>query len=289
MSFIQYIFVGLTLGSIYSLVAVGFVLIYNVTGVLNFTQGEFSMLGAMLAIAINRAGMPVLPAALLSVAIVTIIGMLLERGAINTARQATPLTLIFITLGAATVMRGLALLFFGTDPYTLPVFVNTQPLTVFGASITISGIAAFVVALIVVVILFYLMERTVLGKSLRACMINRLAARLMGINPRRMSLIVFGLSAAVGAIAGIIVTPITLAVYDMGIMLSLKGFIAATLGGLANAPGAIVGGLLLGLLEAFGAGYIGSGYKDIAAFAVLLIVLFIKPDGILRAIRSERV
>lgn len=288
-SFLQYLFVGLTLGGIYSLVAVGFVLIYNVTGVLNFTQGEFAMLGALFTVLIVRKGVHVIPAALLAVVLVLLFGLFLERAAINSARNASPLTLIFVTLGAGTAIRGLALMFFGSDPYTLPVFQNTRPLNVYGATLTVSGITALAVAVAMVVLLFYLMDRTILGKSLRACMINRLAARLMGINPRRMSLLAFGLSAVIGAVAGIIITPITLAVYDMGLMLSLKGFIAATLGGLASAPGAIIGGLLLGVLEAFSAGYIGSGYKDIAAFVVLLFVLFIKPDGILSAVRSERV
>lgn len=288
-SFLQYLFVGLTLGGIYSLVAVGFVLIYNVTGVLNFTQGEFAMLGALFTVFIVRKGVHVIPAALLAVVLVLLFGLFLERAAINSARNASPLTLIFVTLGAGTAIRGLALMFFGSDPYTLPVFQNTRPLNVYGATLTVSGITALAVAVAMVVLLFYLMDRTILGKSLRACMINRLAARLMGINPRRMSLLAFGLSAVIGAVAGIIITPITLAVYDMGLMLSLKGFIAATLGGLASAPGAIFGGLLLGVLEAFSAGYIGSGYKDIAAFVVLLFVLFIKPDGILSAVRSERV
>lgn len=289
MNFLQFLFVGLTLGSIYSLVAVGFVLIYNVTGVLNFTQGEFAMLGALFTVLLVKNGLPVAIAAVLAILLVTALGLLFERTAINSAKNASPLTMIFITLGAATAIRGVALLFFGTDPYTLPVFQNARPLQLLGAAMTVSGIAALTVAIIVVMALFVLLERTIIGKSLRACMVNRLAARLMGINPRQMSLLAFGLSAAVGAVAGIIITPITLAVYDMGIMLSLKGFVAATLGGLASAQGAIVGGLLLGILEAFGAGYIGSGYKDVAAFAALLLVLFLKPDGIISAVRSERV
>jgi branched-chain amino acid transport system permease protein len=289
MNAVQFILVGLTLGSIYSLVAVGFVLIYNVTGVLNFTQGEFAMLGALLTVAMTRKGLPVLPAAIAAILLVSLFGLFFERAAINPAKKATPLTLIFITLGAGTAIRGVAQFFFGTNPYTLPVFQNTRPISLLGASLTWSGLTALLVALVVVFLLFLMMEHTMLGKSLRACMVNRLAASLMGINPRLMSLLAFGLSAALGAVAGIMITPITLAVYDMGLMLSLKGFVAATLGGLASAPGAILGGLLLGLLEAFGAGYIGSGYKDVAAFAVLLFVLFVKPDGILSKIRGERV
>ncbi|MCL5982421.1 MAG: branched-chain amino acid ABC transporter permease [Firmicutes bacterium] len=285
----QFLLVGLTLGSIYALVAIGFVLIYNVTGVINFTQGEFCMLGAMLSVTFVRQGIHVVPAALLAVAAVVLFGALLERAAINPARKATPLTLIFITLGAATSIRGVALLFFGTEPYTLPIFHNAQPLRLAGATVTWPSLTALAVAIVVVFLLFLLLERTMTGKALRACMVNKLAAQLMGINPQLMSLLAFTLSAAVGAVAGIIITPITLAVYDMGLMLSLKGFIAATLGGLASAPGAIVGGLLLGVLEALGAGYIGSGYKDVAAFLALLVVLFVRPDGIIGAIRGERV
>jgi branched-chain amino acid transport system permease protein len=288
-SFFQFLFVGLTLGSMYSLIAVGFVLIYNVTGVLNFTQGEFAMLGAILTVTFVQRGLHVLLAALAAVVLVACFGAILERFAISSARKATPLTLIFITLGAATAIRGLALMFFGTDPYSLTIIQGTSPLRFLGASVTVSSLMAFGVAVVVVILLFYLLDRTILGKSLRACSINQLAARLMGINPQLMSLLAFALSAAVGAVAGIIITPITLAVYDMGLMLSLKGFIAATLGGLMSAHGAILGGLLLGVLEAFGAGYIGSGYKDVAAFVVLLFVLFIKPDGLISAVRSERV
>lgn len=288
-SLTQFLLVGLTLGSIYALVAVGFVLIYNVTGILNFTQGEFCMLGAMLAIAFVNLGMHLVLASFLAVAAVTLVAVLLERAAISSARKATPLTLIFVTLGAAIVIRGAALLFFGTEPYTLPVFQNLRPLRLAGASVTWASLSALAVAIVVVLLVFLLLERTMAGKALRACMINRLAAQLMGISPHVMSLLAFVLSAAVGAVAGIIIAPITLAVYDMGLMLSLKGFIAATLGGLASAPGAIAGGLLLGVLEALGAGYIGSGYKDVAAFIVLLIVLFVRPEGLIGAVRGERV
>lgn len=285
----QFLLVGLTLGSIYALVAVGFVLIYNVTGILNFTQGEFCMLGAMLTATFVRSGIHLLPASFLAVATVVLLAVLLERGAISSARKATPLTLIFVTLGAATAIRGIALLIFGTEPYTLPVFQNLRPLQLAGVSVTWASLSALAVVVVVVLLIFFLLERTMAGKALRACMINKLAAQLMGINPQRMSLLAFVLSAAVGAVAGIIIAPITLAVYDMGLMLSLKGFIAATLGGLASAPGAIAGGLLLGVLEALGAGYIGSSYKDVAAFAVLLVVLFVRPDGLIGAIRGERV
>jgi len=285
----QFLLVGLTLGSIYALVAVGFVLIYNVTGILNFTQGEFCMLGAMMAVTFVRLGVHLLPASILAVATVVLLAVLLERAAISSARKATPLTLIFVTLGAATAIRGIALLFFGTEPYTLPVFQNHRPLQLAGATVTWASLSALAVAIIVVLLIFILLERTMAGKALRACMVNKLAAQLMGISPQLMSLLAFVLSAAVGAVAGIIIAPITLAVYDMGLMLSLKGFIAATLGGLASAPGAIAGGLLLGVLEALGAGYIGSGYKDVAAFAVLLIVLFVRPDGLIGAVRGERV
>jgi branched-chain amino acid transport system permease protein len=288
-SLIQFLLVGLTLGSIYALVAVGFVLIYNVTGILNFTQGEFCMLGAMLAVTFVRLGINLVPASFLAVVAVVLVAVLLERAAISSARKATPLTLIFVTLGAAIVIRGVALLFFGTEPYTLPVFQNIRPLQLAGAAVTWASLSALAVAIIVVLSVFYLLERTMAGKALRACMINRLAAQLMGISPQLMSLLAFALSAAVGAVAGIIIAPITLAVYDMGLMLSLKGFIAATLGGLASAPGAIAGGLLLGVLEALGAGYIGSGYKDVAAFIVLLVVLFVRPEGLFGAVRGERV
>ena len=286
---LQFFLSGLTLGGIYALIGLGFVTTYNVTGILNFAQGEFVMLGALITVALYSLKIPMILAIIVAVLIVSLIGALIERMAIYPARHASLVTVIIITIGVSISIRGLALLIWGTDPYSLPAFSSGSPLVLSGASITPQALWVIGTAIAVVISLFIFFERTFLGKAVRACVVNKLAARLMGISPQLMSLLAVALSAALGAIAGIVITPITFATYDMGLMLGLKGFVAAVLGGLTSISGAVLGGFLLGVLEALGSGLISSGYKDAIAFLILVLVLFIKPSGLLGGIGSKRV
>lgn len=286
---LQFILSGLTLGGIYALIGLGFVTTYNVTGILNFAQGEFVMLGALITVALVALKLPIFLAIVLAVLVVALIGALMERLAIYPARHASLVTVIIITIGVSISIRGLALLIWGTDPYSLPAFSAGSPLSLAGASITPQALWVIGTAVAVVIALFFFFERTYLGKAVRACVVNKLAARLMGISPQLMSLFAVALSAGLGAIAGIVITPITLATYDMGLMLGLKGFVAAVLGGLTSISGAVLGGFLLGVLEALGSGLISSGYKDAIAFLILVLVLFIKPSGLLGGVGSKRV
>ncbi|MDA8213411.1 MAG: branched-chain amino acid ABC transporter permease [Clostridia bacterium] len=286
---LQFILSGLTLGGIYALIGLGFVTTYNVTGILNFAQGEFVMLGALITVALVGLKLPILLAIVLAVLVVALIGALMERLAIYPARHASLVTVIIITIGVSISIRGLALLIWGTDPYSLPAFSTGSPLSFAGASMTPQAVWVIGTAVAVVTALFFFFERTYLGKAVRACVVNKLAARLMGISPQLMSLLAVALSAGLGAIAGIVITPITLATYDMGLMLGLKGFVAAVLGGLTSISGAVLGGFLLGVLEALGSGLISSGYKDAIAFLILVLVLFIKPSGLLGSMGSKRV
>ncbi|MBI2000775.1 MAG: branched-chain amino acid ABC transporter permease [candidate division NC10 bacterium] len=277
---LQLILAGLTTGSIYALIALGFVTIYNVTGIINFAQGEFAMLGAMLMVSLQPLGLPQPVAFLLAVLGVVAIGGGLERIAIHPARRASPVTLIIITIGADIVLRGIGLLIWGTDPYPLPAFTSGPPLILAGAVLTRQAVWIMGTTAVILALLSFFFARTYLGKAVRACAINRVSARLSGIRPDRMSLLSFALSAGLGAVGGIVIAPMTLVSYDMGLYLGLRGFVAAIMGGMVSAPGAVVGALLLGVLEALGAGIFRAAFKEVIAFVVLFLILFIRPQGI---------
>ncbi|WP_322801255.1 branched-chain amino acid ABC transporter permease [Thermoflexus sp.] len=289
LEYLQFVLDGLRGGSIYALVALGFVLIYRVTGVINFAQGAFVMLGPMLTAFFYEQKWPPAPglrlalAALLSVGIVGALGMTIERLTLYPSRRASPLTRIIITVGVYLVLQGGALLLWGPYAKVLPSFTTlslSDPTFRFGGvrvkaqSLWIAG--TLIVTLLALGLFF---GRTVVGKAMRACAVNRLAARLMGIPVDTMSTLAFGMAAAMGAIAGIVLGPVTRATYDMGLELGLKGFVAAIMGGLVSFPGAVLGGLLLGALENLWAGVTVAGFKDLFAFLVLILVLLLHPQG----------
>ncbi len=279
-SYLQFILSGLSTGSIYVLVALGVVTIYNVTGIINLAQGEYAMLGAMLAVTYHKLDIPLLVAFLASVITVTLIGMLIERLTVHPVRAASPVTLIIITVGVDIIIRGLALLVWGTIPYALPEFTAGAPLNILGAVVSRQRLWIMATAGLVLMLLYFLLERTLLGKAVRACALNRQAASLMGVSASQMSLLAFALSAALGAVGGIVMAPLTLVSYDMGLMLGLKGFVVAVMGGLVSAPGAVIGGLLLGMLESLAAGLISSSLKDAIAFLALLAVIFARSGSL---------
>lgn len=287
--FLQFLISGLTVGAVYALVALGFTLIYNASGVVNFAQGEFVMLGGMVTVFTSALGVPLPLAALVAIVAAVVIGLLLHRLAIEPARGASAVTLIIITIGASILLRGLAAIVFDKQFHKLPAFTGDTPVDLLGAAIQPQSFWVLGGAAVVVLALYVFLEHTLLGKAVLATAANRLAARLVGINTTTIMALAFGGSAAIGAIAGILVTPITLTSYDVGTLLALKGFAAAMLGGMGNPVGAVVGGLLLGLLEAFGAGYLSSTYKDAFAFLVILIVLFAAPQGLFGRRVVERV
>ena len=280
---LQFLVTGITNGSIYALIALGFVVIYSVTSVINFAQGEFAMLGALLAVWLIAAGLPQGLAVVVTVVGVGLFSAVLYQVGLRPARDASPLTLIIITIGAALAIRGVALVIWGTDPYQMAPFTAGSPLQVGGAVIRLQSLWVLGTTLVLQPLLHLFFTRTMLGRSLRACAVNRLAARLMGIRTDRMALLAFGLSGSVGALGGVIIAPIIFATYDMGLMLSLKGFVAAVMGGMVNYPAAVAGGFLLGILESLGAGFISSGYKDAVAFIALFIILLSKPRWLVRA------
>ncbi len=286
----QYLITGITIGSIYAMVAIGFNIIYDVTEIINFAQGEFVMLGGLTMVGFHiTLQLPIIIAFIATIFIVTLVGILVDRLAIRTIRQPAVLTLIITTLAASFIIRGLAMYLWGKDPYDLPAFSGRNPIQFFGAVIQPQylWVVGFLVIVVIGLSLFF--DRSITGKAMRACSDNSSAARLVGINVNRMILLSFALSAAIGGIAGIIMTPISLMEYDRGAMLAVKGFGAVILGGLGSFPGAIIGGLILGIIESFGAGLVSSGYKDAFALIVLLCVLFFRPSGILGKIEISKI
>ena len=287
--FLQFLYSGMTVGSSYALAALGFTIIYNTSGVINFAQGEFIMLGGMLAAIMAGAGVP-MPLAIVGAVVATaIVGLAMEKAVIEPAHNAQVVSLIIITIGASLTIRGLVQIWLGKGSHALAPFSGDTPIQLLGASLLPQSLWVLGVTLAIVGALAWFFGRTLLGKAMLATSHNKLAAQLVGIDTRRVLLLSFGLSALLGAVGGILVAPITYTSYDAGIMLGLKGFVAAVLGGLGGGVGAVAGGLILGVAEAMTAGYISSSYKDAVPFVLILLILFFMPRGLFGARISERV
>lgn len=287
---LQYTLSGLSTGAIYALIGIGFSIIYNATGIINFAQGEFVMLGGLLTLScLDLLKLPLWAAIPCAVAVSTVVGILFERLAIRPLRQPTPINLVIITIGGSILIRGIAMLVWGKDTYSVPPFSGDNPIAIGGATILPQHIWIFAITLIIIVINKIYFYHTISGKAMRACSCNRRAAGLVGIDVRRMVLFSFIISSAMGAVAGIIIAPLTMTAYDVGVMLGLKGFCAAVIGGMSSGISTVIGGLILGVLESLGAGLISSGYKDAIAFIILLLILFIRPQGLFGKADSERV
>lgn len=286
---LQFFFSGITNGAIYALAALGFSIIYNASGVINFAQGEFFMLGGMVAVAFSALGVPLPLAIALSVAVTAAAGWLLEKLAIEPAGNAEVVTLIIITIGASIFLQGVVQVFWGKGQHALKSFTGDAPILIGGASLLPQSLWMIGVGVLIVGILWWFFNRTRLGKAMLATSHNRLAAQLVGIHIRHVLAVSFCLSAALGAVAGAVSAPITFTSYDIGIMVGLKGFVAATLGGLGSGAGAVVGGLALGLMEAAAAGYISSAYKDAVPFVLIILILFFLPRGLFGAKVTDRV
>lgn len=286
----QFVISGLATGAIYALIGLSFAIIFNSTGIINFAQGEFVMLGGVLTIfCINALHLPLLAAICAAVAGTTVIGIVFERLAIRPLKNATPLSLIIITIGASILIRGVVMLLWGKDTQALPAFSGNDPISVAGATLLPQHLWIFGVTILVIVGCRIFFHHTISGKAMRACSFNPRAANLVGVSVGRMVLFSFVISAAVGSLAGVIIAPLTMTAYDVGVMLGLKGFCAAIMGGMGSGLGTVLGGLILGTLESLGAGLISSGYKDAIAFFILLLILFIRPQGLFKKGETDRV
>ena len=278
---LQLAFGGIATGAIYALVALGFNVVFRSTDAINFAQGEWVMAGGMLAAWIHQQlAWPLIAIVPLAAVCVALLGLVSERLSVYPLSQPTPMSITLVTIGFAIATKAQVMLVLGKSPMSLPSFSGVQSINIGGASVQPQAlwIVGLLLATMLGVHLFF--ERTLLGRAMKAAAADREAAALVGINVPRTVMWSFVIAAGTGALAGIIITPITLTSFNAGTVLGLKGFSAAMLGGLGNLPGALVGGILLGLLESFSAAFISSKYKDAVAFIVLLFLLFFRPAGL---------
>ena len=278
----QLLFSGITIGAIYALVALGFVTISRASQIINFAQGEFVMLGGVITFfLLNGVKLPYPLAALIAVLLVVMIGFGMHLSILYPLRKASILILIMATLGASIFLSSTSGLLFGTLPKTLPPFSSEGPLQLGKISVSPQSLWVLLSTFILLIFLYLLSHRTLLGKAMEASSTDPLGADLLGISRDLMVFLAFGVSAGVGALAGILITPIFFTSYSSGALLGLKGFISAVLGGWGKNSGAILGGFVLGIVESLSLAFIPSGYKDGVAFVILLLILYFRPKGIL--------
>ena len=300
--FLQQILNGLVLGSIYALIALGYTMVYGVLGIINFAHGEVLMFGALIALVVIKnllAFFPTIPLWLILVAALlvamsgcAVLSFYIEKMAYRPLRNAPRLVPLISAIGMSILLQTIAMIIWGRTPLNFPQLLPEQSLAIFGtgALVTVKELIIMLTALIVMVALLFLVKKTRFGRAIRATAENPQVAGLMGVNTARVISHTFILGGALAALAGVMIASnYGSAHFYMGFMPGLKAFTAAVLGGIGNIPGAMLGGLLLGLIEALGAGYIGtlsggifgSNYQDIFAFLVLILVLVFRPSGIL--------
>jgi len=279
--FTQYLFAGITYGIIYAIVAIGFNIIYNTTGIINFAQGEFVMLGGMCAISFQRF-MPLPAAIVLAVAVTMVIGALIEMIFIRWLKSPSVLRMIIITIGISILLREAALHIWGDAVRALPYFNGDEvsSVRILGTNISPQVLWVLGTCSLIVAGLSVFFRFTSLGQEMRACAANRTAATLCGINTKNMITFSFMLSAGIGALAGCVVSPITYTQYDSGTGLAIKGFTVAILGGLGNSMAAVAAGLLLGVIEAFSITVVPLAFQDAISISILLVILFARPHGL---------
>jgi branched-chain amino acid transport system permease protein len=289
--FFQYLMSGLTQGSIYALIGLGFTIIYAVTQIINFAQGEFVMLGGMLSYVLAvEEGLPTPLALVIAILASAAVGALMYILAIRTARRASVISLIIITIGAAIFIRGIAGNRFGVDTVSPPPFTGGGSIKFLGAYIEPQALWIIGITFVVTILLYLFLSHTMVGKALRACAVNPGAASLVGINTKAMALIAFIIAGAIGGIGGVVVAPLAMASYGMGVMLGLKGFVAASIGGFMSPITTVIGGVVLGIVENLAVGLnwgpFTSAYKDVIALVVLLLILMIRSGKLAAAERA---
>lgn len=276
---------GVVFGAIYGLNAVGFSIVYNATSIINFAQGEFLMLGGMLTLVLYAsAGLPLPLAAAGAIVATTGIGLAIERVAIRPLwrRRAKDWTYIFMLFSVATVVPNAIMLLISRDAQTFPAFSGDRPVTLGPVTIAPQAFWVLGVTALATAALHGFFNHTLTGKAMKASAVNRRAAGWMGIPVERMVALSFGLSALLGALGGVVFTPLITTQFNIGLTFTLKGFAAAVIGGLGNIGGAIVGGLLLGILEALSTAFVSSMYGDAVTYGILLVILLVRPSGFFR-------
>ena len=278
---LQYIFSGITVGSIYALVAIGYNIIYNTTGIINLAQGEFVMLGGMIAYSLSQI-MNLIPAVVLAVLITAGVGSLIEVIFIRKMKKSSVLGMIVITIGISIIIREIALFIWDEQIRALRFFTGNEvsSISILGARISPQVLWIVGITALIVIALYLFFRFTLTGQAMRACSSNTRAAKLCGIRTSRMVNLSFMLAAGIGALGGCLVSPLTQTHYAMGSELAIKGFIVAILGGLGNPMAAVAAGLLLGLIESFSISFLPMVYKDVISIIILLVILVLKPSGL---------
>ena len=274
---------GIGIGCVFGLIGIGYCVIYNASGIVNFAQGAFVMLGGMITHALlTRAGLPLFVSAVIAIVMVAGLGVLVERLVVRPLwrRNATPFVMILATLAAQIVLERATLLVAGDQPKTLPNFIDLPPLMLGRVAVSYQLMAIAVTSLVLVGLLGLFFSRTRVGRAMRACSINREAAALQGIPVSRMLAYAFALSAGLGAIAGVLITPTQFTAFNVGVSFAISGFIAAIVGGFGNPAGAYMGGIVLGLAQSIAIVAFGSSFKNIAALSLLLVFITIRPMGL---------
>ena len=293
MSFISYLLSSISLGSVYAIIALGYTMVYGIAKMLNFAHGDVLMVGGYTAfIAFNQMGLPIPLAVLLSMAVCTALGVLIERIAYKPLRNANSLAVLITAIGVSYLLQNLALLFFSANPKSFTSFVKISSIKLAGGNLIISGetVVTIVVGAIVAVCLRLFINKTKAGQAMLAVSEDKGAASLMGVNVNATIALTFAIGSSLASVAGILLcsaypslTPTT------GAMPGIKAFVAAVLGGIGSIPGAFIGGILLGVLENLSKAYISSKLSDAIVFSVLIVVLLIKPTGILGKKIMEKV
>lgn len=305
--FLQQIINGLVLGSMYALVALGYTMVYGVLNLINFAHGEILMIGALTALSILRllswlvpdlpGSVQMLLAVLGAIPVCIIVSILIERIAYRRLRNAPRLAPLITVIGMSILLQTLAMMIWGRNPLPFPQLLASEPFHIGQALLTPTQLVLLISAAVSMCTLVVLIEKTKLGRSMRAVAENPRIAALMGVNANRVIVITFAIGAALAAIAGVMwAANYATAQFAMGFVPGLKAFSAAVLGGIGNIYGAMLGGILLGLIESLGAGYIGeltggvlgSHYQDIFAFIILILVLTIRPSGLMGERVAER-
>ena len=279
---LQVLLSGVSLGCIYALVALGFVLIYKATETVNFAQGDLMMLGAFFGYTgIVIIGMPYWLAMIFAIVVMAILGMGIERVILRPVLGYPQFTVVMITIGLGYIMRGIASMVpgWGTDSYKLPTPFSDAKINVFGAALALDQLMIIVMTVLICAVLYLFFRFTRIGIAMQATSQNQLAASYMGIPVRRVNMLIWGISAGVAAFAGVLLAPIQFVHTNLG-FIGLKAFPAAVVGGFGSVPGAIVGGLIIGVVEALAGRYLPEGFKDIAAYVVVLLVLVVWPHGL---------
>ncbi len=277
---LQTLISGLSLGSIYGLIGLGFTIVFSSSNVLNMAQGDFFTWGALTYI-VGLFFMPAYASIAVSLIVVIVLSVLMSQLAMRPLEKSSPMSQMMMTLAVVFILQGIGIFAFGKQSVTAPYFFEGA-IQIGGSSILYQVILIIVVAVLISWGLNFFLKNTSFGRALQACSFNRTAAKLMGIRVERMDMISYAISGGIGAIAGIIVSSLILVNYQLGMFMVIKGLVAAIIGGISNTKGALIGGIILGLMESLSAGFVASEYKEVIALILLMCLLFVRPKGIIK-------